>query len=59
MFEHALHQLRHDDLLRRAEHERQVQEALRLRRSARRETGARGAEAESHPRPRTRFARAV
>ncbi|MFF9761526.1 hypothetical protein ACF1G4_18705 [Streptomyces caelestis] len=59
MFEYALHQLRHDDLLRRAEHERQVQEALRLRRCARREAAARGAGAESPPRHRTRFARAA
>ncbi|MFF1275634.1 hypothetical protein ACFVZC_19860 [Streptomyces marokkonensis] len=61
MFEYALHQLRHDELVRAAEHERQVREALRLRRAARREAAVRGAETESHTRRhrRSRFARAA
>ncbi|WP_149549995.1 hypothetical protein [Streptomyces marokkonensis] len=61
MFEYALHQLRHDELVRAAEHERQVREALRLRRAARRGAAVRGAETESHTRRhrRSRFARAA
>ncbi|AZM59882.1 MULTISPECIES: hypothetical protein [unclassified Streptomyces] len=61
MFEYALHRLRHDELVREAEHERQVREALRLRRAARREAAARSAEPESHTdhRRRPRFARAA
>ncbi len=59
MFEYALHQLRHDELVRRAEHERLAMEVSRLRRAARREAAARTAEAESHSHRRRRFARAA
>jgi hypothetical protein len=58
MFEYALHQLRHDDLLRRAEHERQVRQALRLRRTTRRDAAPHNTEAESHT-WRHRFPRAA
>ncbi|MFZ4156186.1 hypothetical protein [Streptomyces pseudogriseolus] len=57
MSEIELHQLRHDDLVRRAEAEHRVREALRARRAARRGTAARGAEPESHTRRRSWFAR--
>lgn len=59
MFAYPLHRLRHDDLVRRAEHERQAREALRLRRAARREAAAGTTEPESHTRRRHRFARAA
>ncbi|MGA4966366.1 hypothetical protein ACPCTK_21195 [Streptomyces pseudogriseolus] len=59
MFEIELHRLRHDDLVRRAEAERRVREALRVRRAGRRGTAARGAEPESHTRRRSWFARTV
>ncbi|WP_370404819.1 hypothetical protein [Streptomyces griseorubens] len=57
MFEIELHRLRHDDLIRRAEAERQVREAVRVRRAARRGAAVRGAEPESHTRRRSWFAR--
>ncbi|NEC50997.1 hypothetical protein G3I18_20885 [Actinospica acidiphila] len=57
MFEIELHRLRHDDLIRRAEAERRVREAVRVRRAARRVAAARGAEPESHTRRRSWFAR--
>ncbi|MFF0690746.1 hypothetical protein ACFYUG_32085 [Streptomyces albogriseolus] len=57
MFEIELHRLRHDELIRRAEAERQVREAVRVRRAASRGTAARGAEPESHTRRRSWFAR--
>ncbi|MET9369115.1 hypothetical protein ACIRPR_27320 [Streptomyces griseoflavus] len=57
MTEYALHHLRHDELVRRAEHERLALEATRLRRAARRETAARTAEAESHIHRRRRVTR--
>ncbi len=57
MFEIELHRLRHDELIRRAEAERRVREAVRVRRTARRGTAARGAEPESHTRRRSWFAR--
>ncbi|WP_016824540.1 hypothetical protein [Streptomyces viridosporus] len=41
MFAHQLRQFRHDDLVHRAEQERQAREAVRLRRAARREATAR------------------
>ncbi|CAM5384798.1 hypothetical protein GCM10010261_44590 [Streptomyces pilosus] len=59
MFEYALHSLRHDELVARAEHERLAREANRLRRAARREAAARTTEAESHSHRRRRFARAA
>ncbi|GAA2557527.1 MULTISPECIES: hypothetical protein [Streptomyces] len=61
MFAHQLQQFRHDDLVRRAEQERQAREAVRLRRAARREAAARGAGTESHTRRhrRARFIRAA
>ncbi|MET7295518.1 hypothetical protein ABZS79_25870 [Streptomyces griseoloalbus] len=59
MFASALHHLRYDDLVRRARHERQAREALRLRRAARREAAAGATEPESHTRRRYRFARAA
>ncbi|CAL9591027.1 hypothetical protein [Streptomyces griseomycini] len=61
MFEHQLQQFRHDDLVRRAEQERQAREAVRLRRAARREAAAGGAGPESHTRRhrRDRFIRAA
>lgn len=59
MFEIELHRLRHDELIRRAEAERRVREAVRVRRTARRGTAARGAEPESHTRRRSWFARTV
>lgn len=54
MFEYELQQLRHADLVRRADHERQVREATRFRRDT-----ARSTEAEDHTRRlrRHRFAR--
>ncbi|MFH9178543.1 hypothetical protein [Streptomyces albogriseolus] len=53
MFEIELYRLRHDELIRRAEAERRVREAVRVRRG----TAARGAEHESHTRRRSWFAR--
>ncbi|MBB5127401.1 hypothetical protein [Streptomyces griseoloalbus] len=57
MFAYAFHHLRHDDLVRRAEHERQAREARRLRRAARREAAAGVTGPEG--RTRRRHARAV
>ncbi|MFI1418860.1 hypothetical protein ACH4VX_12830 [Streptomyces sp. NPDC020731] len=58
MFEYALHQLRHDDLVRQGEERRLAREATRLRRAARRTAATRNPEAESHTR-RHWFARAA
>ncbi|MCM2515864.1 hypothetical protein NC658_21800 [Streptomyces griseoincarnatus] len=57
MFEIELHRLRHDELVRQAEAERRVREAVRVRRAARRGAATRGAEPESHTRRRSWFAR--
>ncbi|MFC5638739.1 hypothetical protein [Streptomyces bullii] len=59
MYEYELQQSRSADLIRRAEHERLVREAVRARRAARREAARRAPEAESHTRRfrRDRFAR--
>ncbi|MFF6978873.1 hypothetical protein ACFZAV_14260 [Streptomyces sp. NPDC008343] len=46
MFEYELHHIRSVELIREAEHERMVREAIRVRRAARRST--RGTAAESH-----------
>ncbi|MER5993396.1 MULTISPECIES: hypothetical protein [Streptomyces] len=61
MFAHQLRQFRHDDLVHRAEQERQAREAVRLRRAARREAAARDTGPESPPRRhrRDRFLRAA
>jgi hypothetical protein len=51
MSEYDLHHLRSAELIRRAEHERLVREAVRTRRAARRESAERapeGTEAEAH-----------
>ncbi|MGC3001402.1 hypothetical protein ACPF8X_24275 [Streptomyces sp. G35A] len=58
MFDYQLQQFRHDDLVRRAEHERRAREAVRLSRAARREAAERDAGSGSHTR-RHRFARAA
>jgi hypothetical protein len=47
MYEYELHNLRSAELIRQAEHERLVREALRVRRAARRETAERSAEGEA------------
>ncbi|WP_406413810.1 hypothetical protein [Streptomyces sp. NBC_01614] len=47
MHEYELHHIRSADLIREAEHERMVREAIRVRRAARRSTRG-AAEAESH-----------
>jgi len=52
MYEYELQQARSTELLRQAEHERLVREAVRARRAARREA-RQGAEDESHT-PRLR-----
>ncbi|MGI5378396.1 hypothetical protein ACQEV2_29930 [Streptomyces sp. CA-251387] len=44
MYDYEFHHLRSADLIRRAEHERLVREALRARRAARREATERSAE---------------
>ncbi|MFE5817137.1 hypothetical protein [Streptomyces sp. NPDC056479] len=58
MHEYELHHILSADLIRRAEHERLVREALRVRRAERREASKRsaenGAEPETH---RSRFRR--
>ncbi len=52
MYEYEFHNFRSADLIRQAEHERLVREAVRVRRAARRETAKRSAEsthdAEAH-----------
>lgn len=48
MFQYEIAQLRFDDLVRQAEHERQAREAVRGRRAARREAARRAAEGEVH-----------
>jgi hypothetical protein len=50
MYEYEFQQLRTTDLIRRADHERQVREAARARRADRRETAESSAEHESHSR---------
>ncbi|MFF7794285.1 hypothetical protein [Streptomyces sp. NPDC007991] len=50
MYEYEFQQLRAADLIRRADHERQVREAARARRAARREAAEGSAEHESHTR---------
>ncbi len=50
MYEYELQQLRTNDLIRRADHERLVREAARARRAARHEAGQDSAEHESHSR---------
>ncbi|MFF3329896.1 hypothetical protein ACFYWX_10095 [Streptomyces sp. NPDC002888] len=53
MYEYDLQQFRSAELIRRAEHERQVREAVRSRRAARREAAEHAAEHDSHTgRPR-------
>ncbi|PWI20485.1 hypothetical protein DI272_15380 [Streptomyces sp. Act143] len=61
MYEYELSQLRSDDLLRQARHQRLVREAIQGRRAARREAARREAESEVHTgRPRRyRFLRAA
>ncbi|EFL35038.1 predicted protein [Streptomyces viridochromogenes DSM 40736] len=61
MYEYEMQQMRTADLIRRAEHERQVREAARARRAARREAAEGSAEHESHSRRFRRhpFARAA
>jgi hypothetical protein len=61
MYEYELQQYRSADLIRRAEHERQIREAVRARRTARREAAQRTTEPESHTRRFRRhwFARAA
>lgn len=61
MFQYEIAQLRFDDLLRQAEHERLVRETVRSRRAARREAARHDAEGEAHTsRPRRhRFLRAA
>lgn len=56
MYEYEIQQARSADMLRRAEHERMVREAVRTRRAARREAQERTAATESHTdRPRRRW----
>ncbi|MFJ3984108.1 hypothetical protein [Streptomyces fungicidicus] len=55
MFEYALHRLRHDDLVRRAEQDRLAREVLRLRRAARHQPPTNP----EPPHPRTNFTRAA
>ncbi len=50
MYEYELQRLRTADLIRRADHERQVREADRARRAARRDTDHDSDEHESHSR---------
>ncbi|MFI2634612.1 hypothetical protein ACH5A2_30135 [Streptomyces collinus] len=50
MHEYELQQLRTSDLIRRADHERLVREAARVRRAARHQAGTDTAEHESHSR---------
>jgi hypothetical protein len=61
MYEYDLQQLRSADLIRQAEHQRQVREAVRARRAARREPARRTVEGENHTSRfrRQRFARAA
>ncbi|MDN3025038.1 hypothetical protein [Streptomyces sp. S.PB5] len=61
MNEIALIQVRTDELIRQADHERLVREALRGRRAARLEAARKEAESESHTRRhrRLRFLRAA
>lgn len=47
MFEYELHHMRSADMIREAEHERMVREAIRIRRAAKRSTKD-ATEAESH-----------
>ncbi|QOV35371.1 hypothetical protein IM697_35750 [Streptomyces ferrugineus] len=44
MYDYAFHHIRSADLIRQAEHERLVREAVRVRRAARRERSAEGTE---------------
>ena len=48
MYEYEFHHLRSADLIRRAEHERLVREALRARREATERSAESAAEKESH-----------
>ncbi|MGC9536394.1 hypothetical protein [Streptomyces sp. UG1] len=49
MYEYELHHIRSAELIRQAEHERLVREAVRVRRAARRERSAKGTgDAEAH-----------
>ncbi|MDT7843518.1 hypothetical protein [Streptomyces justiciae] len=48
MYEYELSQLRSDDLIRRAQQDRLVREAVQGRRAARREAARREAESEVH-----------
>ncbi|MBB5797683.1 hypothetical protein [Streptomyces caelestis] len=50
MYEYEFQQLRAADLIRRADHERQVREAALARRAARRQAAESSAEHESHSR---------
>ncbi|MFJ9665919.1 hypothetical protein ACIRPP_15065 [Streptomyces sp. NPDC101219] len=61
MFEYEFQKLRQQELIGAAEEQRRVREAVRVRRAARRDAGARGAADESHSRRtrRYRFARAA
>ncbi|KUM67562.1 hypothetical protein J7F01_24905 [Streptomyces sp. ISL-22] len=58
MYEYELHHIRTAELIRQAEHERLVREAVRVRRAARREAANRsaedGAETEAHTSRRRR-----
>ncbi|MBC9723482.1 hypothetical protein [Streptomyces sp. TRM68367] len=61
MYEYELHQYRSADLLRRADHQRLVREALRARRTARRKAthGTSGTEPHTHDSRYRRFTRAA
>ncbi|GAB2875596.1 hypothetical protein GCM10027074_49380 [Streptomyces deserti] len=61
MYAYEFQQSRSADLIRRAEHQRLVREAVRARRAARREAARRTSEADSHTRRSRRhwFARAA
>lgn len=48
MYEYELSQLRSDELIRQAQHQRLVREAVQGRRAARREAAGREAESEAH-----------
>jgi hypothetical protein len=61
MYEYEIQQYRSADLIRRAEHQRQIRAALRARRAARRTTtqDATGPEEHTHRSRRHRYTRAA